>query len=325
VKSERTFRARSRLTGVTMVCVAGGLLFLASFTVANDALSLRAPIFELAGLTLVVLVSLGVLDIGVKLLIYESVRPITVDEIRRRIAQQSRRGQMRALVHNPIVISLSGIDGSGKSTQLELVAKRFEERGLAYKYVRLRWACFISYVPLALCRILGYTEWKTNAREKKRYIVYSFHENVALATVWAKFFTLDLLARSFVRTKIPILNGYFVLCDRSEFDALIDLVVETRNYGLIESMVGKLLLSISQKGRATFLIDISEEEAFKRKKDTPSLDYLKDRRQLYLDMAKRLNMPVLEGKSTEESIHRQFVERFLAHYPFWYVNSLENA
>ena len=47
-----------------------------------------------------------------------------------------------------------------------------------------------------------------------------------------------------------------------------------------------------------FLLDIPEEIAYERKDDVPSIEYLSDRRSIYLDVAERSGMRVLDGRKS---------------------------
>lgn len=44
-----------------------------------------------------------------------------------------------------------------------------------------------------------------------------------------------------------------------------------------------------------FLIDLPEEIAHKRKDDVPSVDYLRDRRKMYLYIGNEYKMTILDG------------------------------
>ena len=51
----------------------------------------------------------------------------------------------------------------------------------------------------------------------------------------------------------------------------------------------------------TFLLDLDENIAFSRKNDVSSIEYLKERRGLYLDLASRFGFTILDGnKPTAE-------------------------
>lgn len=51
-----------------------------------------------------------------------------------------------------------------------------------------------------------------------------------------------------------------------------------------------------------FLVDLSEEIAYQRKNDTPSIKYLRERRKIYLNIGKEFGMVTLNGEDKLEKI-----------------------
>jgi dTMP kinase len=205
------------------------------------------------------------------------------------------------------LIALCGIDGSGKTTQIKLLEKYLRQKGFRIKRVWFRWPAFLSYPFLALCRFLGYTKWKTVSRSGVRYAERNFYRSRALARLWPWLFTLDVFIYSFLQIKVRRVLGYIILCDRFIPDIIVDMMCETKDYQLPKRLVGRLLFSLIPKNSKLIVMDVAENIAYSRKNDVPSLDYLKERRKLYLTLAKTLRMPVVNGERKILNIHEDIL------------------
>jgi thymidylate kinase len=205
------------------------------------------------------------------------------------------------------LITLCGVDGSGKTTQIRLLCKSLNGMGFKTKYVWFRWPILFSYPFLLVCRLLGYTKPRVIKKINFHYNERRFYLNNALAKLWTWFFAIDAVLQSFVRIFIPLGQGYLVLCDRYVPDILVDLICETKDTLLLRKLPGRLLLSAIPKNTCFLLIDVDEKTAFERKQDIPSLDYLKERRALYLKLAVSLKIPVIDGKKNPQDMHQEII------------------
>jgi dTMP kinase len=210
------------------------------------------------------------------------------------------------------LIALCGIDGSGKTTQIELLEKYLRRRGIRVKRIWFRWPAFFSYPFLALCRLLGYTKWKTASRSNVRYAERSFYKNIALAKLWPWFFTLDAFIYLFIQIKTRRILSYTILCDRFIPDIVVDIMCEVRDYQLPKRLAGRLLLSLIPKNSKLIVIDVAENISYDRKNDIPSINYLKERRKLYLTLAKTLKMSVINGEEEVSKVHKEILRSLRA-------------
>ena len=211
------------------------------------------------------------------------------------------------------VIAICGIDGSGKTTQIKLLEEYLKQRGFKVKRIWFRWTAFLSYPLLALCRLLGYTKWKTVSRSNVKYAERRFYMNKALASLWPYIFALDAFIYSILKIKARRILGYIILCDRFIPDIVVDLMCETKDCRLLKHFAGRMFLSLIPKGSKLIIIDVAESTAYDRKRDIPDINYLKERRKLYLALAKALNVPVVDGELEMVDVHTTIL-RLLGFY-----------
>jgi|GEM_PF-565930 len=309
-----TERIRSKLTGMGLISVSLFLLFFVYVLLFNNIMALVTFIVLLSCSLFIILISTITFITGLKLVIYENIRPLSMQELKV-IAYKYMKERNRKY---PTLIYYCGLDGSGKTTQVSILKNQLSRASLKFKHVWLRWVAFTSYPFLVVCRVLGYTVWKINSRSGTKYVEHHFYRNKAISRLWTLLFTIDMIIYSFLKVKIPLRKGYIVLMDRYVIDAIIDLMIETGNYRLYKGFFGKILLSLVPTNSTVILIDLDECTAYLRKRDIPSVDYLSQRRRLYRYFAKYLKIQIIEGRESCEKVHRSVVEKVLLHKPFWY-------
>ena len=107
---------------------------------------------------------------------------------------------------------------------------------------------------------------------------------------------LDYSLQVFLKVRLPLFLGRNIICDRYLYDTVITDLAPDMGYA--EDRIIALLTSMLRffpKPDTTFLIDLREEIAYQRKDDIPSLEYLKERRNTYLNIGRKHNMVVLDG------------------------------
>ena len=259
--------------------------------------------------TSLILLSFLLFMTGYKLVRYEAIHQITMNEIRRRA---NKYPESERIVARPVAIIFCGIDGSGKTTQIRFIAKRLKEKGLRFKYVWLRSASYLSLLFSVFYRLLTHITKNTE------------HEKKVIAKIRNYLLTIDMFIRSMLRVRIPIRMGYYILCDRFVPDTIVDMISEMENAHLFRSVLGRLLLALIPKQSIIVLLDVEESEAYRRKKDIPSLNYLRKRRRLYLALAHILKIPIIDGRKEPNKVHDEIVRKILSHYPFWYIGIKAN-
>ena len=71
---------------------------------------------------------------------------------------RNREGRPSRLRRRGILVAFSGVDGSGKSTQVDLLEKSFEQINVAVLRIRSRWRPVLSLPLLVIMRRLGYAK-----------------------------------------------------------------------------------------------------------------------------------------------------------------------
>jgi thymidylate kinase len=207
------------------------------------------------------------------------------------------------------LICLSGIDGTGKTTLAMKLQNELDSAGVRCKYIWFRNARLLSLPFLALCYLAGFAEIAM-IDGNKRVGIYYFYRNRIVAHLWLWISAVDMFVVSQWKIQLPLRLGNTVIADRYVIDALVDLISDT-GINDLNSYPYKLLLRLLDRGSVAAVLTVDEEESLRRKNDSISSAYLVQRRQLYLSVATKLQIPVIDAKPSFDIVWSNMVNALL--------------
>ncbi len=211
------------------------------------------------------------------------------------------RGQAR-------FICFIGIDGSGKTTLARRLAGELNGN---FRYVH-------SLIEARLLALLLSAGRRLMAGGKSRQSDYEgfsrrkraiFSLAPFLYIVYTVMLLLDYLPQMARKVVIPLKMGEGIVSDRYVYDTAINMVMNRGcdMDGLLRTI--RSFLAVLPKPDITFLVDVPEEVAFSRKDDVPDIAYLKEKRPIYIELARRMGMPVLDGTKPVDELLCEVLER----------------
>jgi thymidylate kinase len=178
----------------------------------------------------------------------------------------------------------------------------------AYKYARAQLILSKPIVLLAGKVLLQRDQSHQNIdyTNEKRVL---FDQHKLLRGLYRNIILFDYFIQLFAKIEIPLALGKTIICDRYIYDTIItDFAVDMRSTNdQIVSSINRCF-KILTKPDICFLIDVDETLALDRKTDHLNLDYLKNRRHLYLNIAKDFNMELLDGSRSQQDVFAQSVK-----------------
>ena len=200
-----------------------------------------------------------------------------------------------------ILVSLSGIDGAGKTTLAKASVTVMEEQGMRCKYV---WGGFVSSFTIVkpLIWVLKRSVFRGERHMERSSTKGTVLKSSLLSTIYQYAALLDYIFQGFIRIGIPLTLGTNVICDRYIYDLIASIGVlldypSEKSLALLHAC-----LRFLPQPQLVFLIDVPERVAYQRKDDIISPASLALRRGTYLEMAKRHRMIVLDGSRDQEEL-----------------------
>ncbi len=181
----------------------------------------------------------------------------------------------------PFLITFSGIDGAGKSTQIELLSSRLQKQAL-----RVLHLCFWDDVAAlsemragAGYRAMGSSDSdpvnepslapRNNKHVRKWY----------LTAARSAFYVLDVARLHRILASPRVRNCDVVILDRYVYDQIANIYSQSH----VGRSYAKLLLSLTPVPDLAFIIDASPAAAFARKPEYP-LEFVHRNRQTFLSL-----------------------------------------
>jgi dTMP kinase len=198
-----------------------------------------------------------------------------------------------------LFICFIGIDGSGKTTLAKRLTSILESRGIQVKYVWGAHDLIILRPFIAVFNLLlGHRKVNLKNYGKYHKSVKSLLQSGFLASTYKSSILLEYFLEIFFKIRMPLRLGKNIVSDRYVYDTIVNLAVNLGYSPEDFLLMLRKFMPIFPKPDLTFLVDVPEEIAYQRKKDIPSLDYLKYRRKLYSVIENEYELPRLDGTAS---------------------------
>lgn len=191
----------------------------------------------------------------------------------------------------PMFICITGIDGVGKTTHVNLILEHLREKGIKCQYKWLRFHYLFSLPLLVFCRVAGYTRLSTLGNSQK-CSYHEFYKSRFVSAIYPWILFFDTFLFTTVKVYIPMLFGISIVCDRFVYDTLIDLEVATKDHEICKKSVGKLFLKLIPKNARFVMLDLDKSTIFSRRPELKDDLTFDERYALYRDISSQFNISV---------------------------------
>lgn len=192
------------------------------------------------------------------------------------------------------IITLSGVDGSGKSTQLGLLQKKLESQGKKVAYFHA--------VEFSLANTFSKKKLTTGDAPEKAQVKASFIGILLRKLV----LPIDLLRFHLHIQKLYKQGFDYLLSDRYFYDTLINIEYLAKKRTSVPAVVFCLLI----KPDTAFYIDLPPEVITTRERaPEQGLEYLQDKAKLFKNKVAPWDLTIIDGNRDQESVFQDILNK----------------
>ncbi len=215
-----------------------------------------------------------------------------------------------------MIICFNGIDGSGKSSQAQLLVERLRAEGYPAVHVwtggkRSLRRPFI-WIGKRLLRLRARQRQSRDATsrsagrsEYREYLssTRQVFKRRGLRALWEQISLIEHAIEIWLQVTPHLLRGRIVVCDRYLHDTILRVaVLSGAPAERMPDLLRKLRYYYVPRVALGLLIDVPPEVAMSRKDDVPDIAFLEQRVPLFRALAATLGMRVIDGARPPEDV-----------------------
>jgi thymidylate kinase len=202
----------------------------------------------------------------------------------------------------PRFIYLTGCDGTGKTTQADLLCAHLKKLGARPRRVWLRFPFLFSVPLLAYARWRGLS-WHENI-DGARHGYWDFRASRLLQALLPWTLLLDAALAALIRIYPPLWRGEMIVCERFVLDMLVDMAVSFDNAQLLQSWPGRLYTHLLPRHAVIVMLDLDAPTIRARRADLRSDQRLETRLAMFRRLATDLSLPLISSAASTADVSR---------------------
>lgn len=194
----------------------------------------------------------------------------------------------------PRVIHFSGLDGSGKTTLIEMLLDDLRRTPLEARYLWMRYNHYITKPLLAYCRLIGLTKY--NRIDGITVGSHHFYKSNIVSYLFIIFSLLDTKIATEVKINSQLHNtNNILICDRYIIDILVDLMIDTNKPNLYKTPLGHLFLQLIPQNTKIFYVKRPTDHILKSRPELAHDPSLNQRLLIYEKVTDYCNATILNN------------------------------
>ena len=184
-------------------------------------------------------------------------------------------------------ISISGLDGSGKSTQIQLLKNYLESQGKRVFYFHA--------IQFGIAnKISGLFSKKSSFKKNKSIASANFFQ------IWLReiFLKIDIFRFEKLVKKLEREGYDYLLTDRYFYDSIINIEYLSENSNLSAAKITKPSIAIYLQTDPKMIMQ-------REKKPDQGIEYLQKKKEIYDRYAKIWNLKIIDGNRSKEEIFEE--------------------
>jgi thymidylate kinase len=210
-------------------------------------------------------------------------------------------------VKKPKLISVSGIDGSGKTTIIDALAAALGANGSKVRVIWLRYNHYTVKTVLAFARLFRFTTFEQHPGCQVSY--HEFYRSRLLSHAFILLTWFDTALATLFAVRLPLRRANtVVICDRWIPDILIDLEIDTR-MGLHENtLYHRMFCWLVPDSARLLVVERGFKDVLNSRPEHPYDRNFETRFNLYRTLAQRKKLDIIDNTGTLEKTVRQTLD-----------------